>query len=167
MCSTDSLFFVQLRQLYTTPDTETIALNLMDHFLLPTNFIPEVWHGLLHAVCFLLASRLTGLPNEVAWIAQAVEAQAAGLAMMDAVDLGVDIGKVENGYRALLERGGDLKPLVGSYAEVLDELAMAGVAQGSVADNAAAEEADGVDVAEEVEPVKLADFDVFDEPEGA
>ncbi|KAK4547097.1 hypothetical protein LTR36_001318 [Oleoguttula mirabilis] len=163
MCTPHSLFFIHLGQLASSADTETIALNLMDHFLQAEHFLPELWHGQLHAVCFLFASELTGmLENEIEAIAQAVEAHAAGLAEHGVQDLEVSVEGMRRGYAAVLERREQLKGLVGDYAELLGSLAGPPVADAIERVEEAVEEVEVEVLGEEEE---LFDFDVLEEPE--
>ncbi|KAK5126761.1 hypothetical protein LTR85_009695 [Meristemomyces frigidus] len=165
MCQPNSLFFTYLGQLNPSEDTETIALNLMDHFLQAENFLPELWHGLLHAVCFLFAGELTGVENEVEAVAKAVEAHAAGLAEHGVGDLGVSGEGVRKGYVAVLERREQLRELVGAYAENLGFLAAAYKAGVAAHDTVEMAKQIVDTVAEEPTAEELFDFDVFEGPE--
>lgn len=162
----------------------------MDHFLQPSNFIPELWHGLLHAVCFLFASKLTGVETSVEAIARAVEAQAAGLAAYGVKDLGVDVEGVRRGFETVVQRRGEIRELVGGYGDVMEGLvgvgleveAAGGVEGGNVdqeklgGDDASGEEVSVEKVGDEklggekpgaskLGEEVLIDFDIVDEPE--
>lgn len=171
-CTPDSLFFTNLGHLDSSVDTETIALNLMDHFLLQQDFLAELWHGVLHAVCFLLASELTGRDNSVIAVAKAVEAQAAGLAEQGVGDLGVSVEAVAKGYAAVLEQRGRLVGLVGGYAGVLEGLVGAPDGGKGLVDGYEVEEEIGQNAEvgvmgefDEAELFDCYDFDVYQEPE--
>ncbi|KAI7277351.1 hypothetical protein KC345_g6685 [Hortaea werneckii] len=105
----------------TSEDTDTIALNLMDHFMRPENEIPELWYGTLPAASFALACDLTEISKDFEMIAQAVRLRVAMCSEMgiepapEALEL--------TGADVMLERRRELYPLVGGYAQELAHLA--------------------------------------------
>ncbi|KAK5127290.1 hypothetical protein LTR08_004453 [Meristemomyces frigidus] len=118
-----SLFFVAHAALATTANTNTIALNLLDHFLQPAHYLPQLSHGVLPAVCFLLASELTDQRNSADAVARAVEAVAGGLALVGVSGLTVSVGDVGRGVLAVLARRAEIGDCVGVYAQGLEVLA--------------------------------------------
>ncbi|KAI6792076.1 hypothetical protein KC361_g6938 [Hortaea werneckii] len=110
----------------TSEDTDTIALNLMDHFMQPENEVPELRYGILPAASFALACDLTKVSKDFEMIAQAVQVRVAMCSEMgvelapEALELtGAD---VRRGYGVMLERRRELYPLVGGYAQELAHL---------------------------------------------
>ncbi|PPJ51940.1 hypothetical protein CBER1_09683 [Cercospora berteroae] len=59
-----SLTFVSQGNLQTSPDVETMTLNLMDFCLLEENWNPALSHNKLAASCFYLASKIVGSAKE-------------------------------------------------------------------------------------------------------
>ncbi len=135
-CSELSLAFVASADLKTSPDTNVIALNLMDYFLFnKVNWLPELSYCKLHAACFLMASRITEMPNTAERLADSLgpetaflQEMAALLAVNEDEDAAirqlmcVDEEAVEDGYRLLYERREKLAVLLGVYADRLDRL---------------------------------------------
>lgn len=135
-CSELSLHFITLAGLDTTGDTNTITLNLMDHFLFSEdNWLPELSYCKLHAACFCLASLITGQPNTTEQIAASlgeestfVQQMAAPLtddeesAMVLQQILGVSIGNVEEGYTLLYDRLEELVGLIGDHVTGIEGL---------------------------------------------
>ncbi|KAI6794144.1 hypothetical protein KC332_g7060 [Hortaea werneckii] len=139
MCSSWSLDFVYhipttdekgetvSTYLDTSEDTDTIALNLMDHFMRPENEVPKLRYGILPAASFALACDLTKISKDFERIAQAVRVRVAMCSEMgfelapEALELtGADVRK---GCDVMLGRRKELYPLVGGYARVLAHLA--------------------------------------------
>ena len=138
-CSDGQLAFISRAGLATEEDTNTITLNLMDHFLFSNNnnnWLPELSYTRLHAACFLLASRLTGKEDHtVEKIAEALGPESDFIQELVA-SWGVDEATaaeiqyiisvvpedVEEAYGLLYERRDQLGELVGQYAVVLVDL---------------------------------------------
>ncbi|KAI7170987.1 hypothetical protein KC343_g13775 [Hortaea werneckii] len=139
MCSLWSLDFIYhihitdeqgeavIQCLETSEDTDTIALNLMDHFMQPGNEVPGLRYGILPAASFALACDLTKISKDFERIAQAVRIRVAMCSEMggelapEALELtGPDVRK---DYDVMLERRKELYPLVGGYAQELAHLA--------------------------------------------
>lgn len=113
-----SLYFVQRGQLENSPETETIALNLIDFMLIDKHWDPRLQLNTLAASCFLFASSLTGLSNQAddivrsfgpdldlhtsGWMTSLVS---RGIPVADAAtmksSLRLTIEDVENGYAIL------------------------------------------------------------------
>ncbi|KAK4555156.1 hypothetical protein LTR86_007922 [Recurvomyces mirabilis] len=172
MCNPASLFFVYLGGLQSTPDAETIALNLTDYFLqLPISHYPaELWYGHLHATCFLLASDLTGCENEVEDVCRAVEMQAAGLVAMgaDEESLKVPPEQVLAGLRVMVGWGREIMGCVGGYDHALANLSGRMSGGGSKVGEAEhqyhADDAEGLTSMDtSIKEKDLVDFDTFDE----
>lgn len=111
----------------TSEDTDTIALNLMDHFMQTENEVPELQYGILPAASFALACDLTAISKDFERIAQAVWVRVAMCSEMgfelapEALELtGADVRK---GCDVMLERRKELYPLIGGYAQELAHLA--------------------------------------------
>ena len=104
------LFFGHLAELDTDPDTESIALNLINLTLADGN-----WHGGLSGLvqpvaCFLVASLLTRKQNLVEDVAASAEIY------------GLEYQQLVEGYRLLWEWRENMSGEVGEYAERLTEL---------------------------------------------
>lgn len=135
-CSELSLAFVTEAGLETDDYTNTITLNLMDHFLFSeANWAPELSYCNLHAACFYFASIVTNKNNTVEEIAKSLGPESAFVQLMaspladdeDAAAaiceaISVGIADVERGYDLLHERRKELTSLVGEYASALDRL---------------------------------------------
>ena len=135
-CCELSLAFVTQARLQTDVDTNTIALNLMDHFLFSdSNWLPELSYCNLHAACFLFASLVTGKANTVEEIARSLRPDAAFVQLMASplVDdedsaaaiantISVDTTDVKRGYTLLYERADELTRSIGEYAPNLKNL---------------------------------------------
>ncbi|KAI6864298.1 hypothetical protein KC343_g13794 [Hortaea werneckii] len=113
--------------LESSEDTDTIALNLMDHFMRPDNEVPELRYGILPAASFALACDLTTVSKDFERIAQAVRVRVAMCSEMGfelaPEALGLTGADVRKGCDVMLERRRELYPLVGGYAQELAHLA--------------------------------------------
>ncbi|KAH9822882.1 hypothetical protein Tdes44962_MAKER00710 [Teratosphaeria destructans] len=163
-----SLFFVKYCGLNTSADTETIALNLLDHFTQPHHALPQLWYGRLHAVSFLLACKLTGVENSIEAVAKAVETQACGLAATESYwssALVVPVEDVTAGLKAVMARREEIMGLVGDYGLTLtleqDAVPLVDGVHNEAIDETGEE---GVNGAIELE-VDLFDFDTYQESE--
>jgi hypothetical protein len=140
--TTLSLSFVQHGQLDTDADTDTIALNLMDHMIQEDHWNPALSQNKLVAACFMFAGLLTGKRNSAAAIAASFEwgAQAFTSALLataaagknytdDAATrykvaraLSMRAEDVEAGYQILWEQRHALRELAGDYASNMRSL---------------------------------------------
>ncbi|KAI6814356.1 hypothetical protein KC332_g7037 [Hortaea werneckii] len=115
------------RCLDTSEDTDTIALNLMDHFMRPENEVSGLRYGILPAASFALACNLTKVSKDFEMIAQAVQIR-VGMCSEMGVELAPEVleltgADVRKGYALMLERRRELYPFVGGYAQELAHLA--------------------------------------------
>ncbi|CAK3894684.1 Hypothetical predicted protein [Lecanosticta acicola] len=132
--TTASLSFVYRSELETDPDTETIALNIIDHIIKPENWNPNLSWNVLSATCFFLASKVTGKHRNTAErIAAACKvdpqiaaAMAGSQAFYDpgvqyrlAQALAVSAEDIKRGYRILYGHREKCEELVGMYADRL------------------------------------------------
>lgn len=135
--TTASLAFVYQFGLDTDQDTETIALNLIDHIIKPEIWNPDLSWNVLSATCFFFASQITEKRNSADRIAaacrvdpQVVAAMAGAQAFYDpgvkqrlAQALAVSAHDVKRGYKILYDQKDSLMEFVGGYADKLAELA--------------------------------------------
>lgn len=134
--TTASLAFVYQFGLDTDQDTETIALNLIDHIIKPEIWNPDLSWNVLSATCFFFASQITEKRNSADRIAaacrvdpQVVAAMAGAQAFYDpgvkqrlAQALAVSAHDVKRGYKILYDQKDSLMEFVGGYADKLAEL---------------------------------------------
>lgn len=133
----DSIAFVSESGLSRDDDTNTIALNLIDHIIKPENWNPDLSYNVLSATCFFFASKITGLNrNTVDKIASAMKVDPHLVEVMTgpqvhhnpvvkarlAEALRVGPEDVKNGYGILFAQKEGLKEFVGEYAEKVDAL---------------------------------------------
>jgi hypothetical protein len=142
----------------------------MDFLLSEENFMPELWYGRLHAVCFLLAYKLTEIENNINTVSKAVEAQAAGLmyyGQFMGPELLVPVEDIQRGIEAVLARREALMGVVGGYAEKLGMLG--GEVNGDGGEVQAEQPAhkdEGLEVATaDLLAEEVIDFDTYQEPE--
>ncbi|KAM0715923.1 hypothetical protein Q7P37_008437 [Cladosporium fusiforme] len=104
------LSFIQMYDLDTDHDTETIALNLIDLTLSDANWHTGLSGMIQPAACFLVASILTRRQNLVEDIAASVES------------FGVGYEDLIGGYGLLWQWRENTKEVLGACGEMLDEL---------------------------------------------
>ena len=171
-CSEWSLDFVTQAKLETDEDTNTICLNLMDHFLFTDGkWLPELSYCKLHAACFLFASEVTEKSNTFENVAKSlapdaafvqlvaaplVEDEDSAVAISDVIS--VDAADAERVYALLYERSEELAGLMGEYGRdcMALPLPMSGKRNES---NVVGEES----FEEELKVVEDENFDVFEE----
>lgn len=139
-CTSASLAFVHDSRLATSADTETIALNMMDHIIKPENWNESLSWNVFSASCFFFASIVTGVNNSAEDVAHAVKADEGWIRQVVLRDemvrqrvrkaLGVTREDVLRGYGIIWRQRRGLGECLGGYREGLERLP--GVQDGKV-----------------------------------
>ncbi|EME48671.1 hypothetical protein DOTSEDRAFT_30069 [Dothistroma septosporum NZE10] len=126
------LAFVADGSLATDQNTETIALNVMDHVIQPENWDASLSRNVLRAACFYFASMVTGRQNVASSVAaslnwyweQVIESQQTAWYVNEQARLvmSVTVDEVEKGYALLLDQRERLEDLVGDFKSSLAHL---------------------------------------------
>ncbi|KAK4508713.1 hypothetical protein PRZ48_002452 [Zasmidium cellare] len=172
----DSIAFVHQHNLSTTPDTNTITLNLIDHIIKPENWNPDLSYNVLSATCFYFASVVTGLerntPENIAGAMEVdiglVEAMAGPQVHYDSVvrsrlaeALRVKPEDVRKGYGILWQQREGLKEFVGGFVKELEGLPELGKPGGEKEEEQADVE-EVVEATEKASEVELDDSELDD-----